>query len=192
LPRFAEIMMIVCLVAAPASSFSNLYTSKIPYGHQITGEPERLRIREMISFLKSEMNSGDKLFHISRRTLLSFEFEWPELGLQNYWAAESYENYPQPQYWVHSLLKSGLISNHLHSGDRFWAVLCNWSEDANDPLITGTRDWLRQRSVLLRQVNEFAPVILEYYEFRGVSTGLGLFRSNNSTSTPWKRTISRS
>lgn len=164
-PRIPRVMTLCLLFVLVICGLPNLYKSQIPYPWQIPGEQERLLIREMIQFFKREMKPSDTLFHISRRTLLSFEYEWPDRGEQKYWVPEQYENYPQPGFWSHSPLKADLIADHLKSGDRFWAILSNWTDDPEDPLIKHTQQWLGNRALRLRQVRDFSPVILEYYEW---------------------------
>ncbi|MBN1879343.1 glycosyltransferase family 39 protein [bacterium] len=165
LPKISSTILLPVILLPAVWSYPALYASRIPFPWHISGEPERLRIREMISVLKTEMTGDDILFHISRRTLLSFEYEWPEKGLQNYWVVSVYEKYPQPTHWTHSSLLAEPIESHLRLGDRFWVVLSNWPDDPQDPLITETRRWLGDRARLIRQIVDFSPAVLEYYEW---------------------------
>jgi len=153
-------LMLLALITLPA-----VYSSKIPYPRHIPGEPERLQIREAVDFLRQTMATDDLLFHISRRTNLSFEFEWPERGEQHLWAPWVYAKFPRPEQWFHSELIPELIQDHVNEGDRAWVVLVNWPDDPNDPLIIAVRKWLEERAILLRRESRFTPMLLEYYQF---------------------------
>ena len=157
-----SIPLIFCVL--PLITLPNLYASKIPFPHHIPGEHERPEFRAVLMELKTHFQPGDKIFHISRRTNLSFEYAWPnKQKIQPFRTVFPYEKYPEPRYWPHSPLRPKPLCSFLEKGNRIWAVLYKWKPQPNDPEIKGTRELLMTHGDFEMRLGEDDGFTLECY-----------------------------